>query len=237
MELLVVVLLVFGGLVITGGYLIFHVYTKARRGFRSVFGNASLEDVVELTKIQESETPKSISGIESLVRKRIESDFKSMSIEALKSQNLDEIYAYYKAIETGDITHFENNKHVNDTIKKIAQEYRKNNVHISKVYVHKHAISNYKKGADTASISIQAALEYMKKENGNQKKIQARVHTEWIYTLDDANFEFGAAAALNCPNCAAPIKNTKDKVCPYCASGIEIDYTRAWMLHRISEHN
>ncbi len=236
MNFLMVVLVVFGGLTIVGGGLIFYVYTKARSGFRSVFGNASLEDVMELTKVQESETPKSISGIESLVRKRIESDFKSMSIEELKSQNLDEIYAYYNAIETGDATHFENNKHVNDTIEKISKEYRKNDIHISKVYVHRHAISNYKKGNDTASISIQAALEYMKTENRNSQKIQARVHTEWIYTLDDANFEFGATATLNCPNCAAPVKNTKDKVCYYCGSNIEIDYTRAWRLHRISEH-
>ncbi len=217
-----------------GGFII---YNKAKASLTRIFGTTSISEFADIRDMEIEQTPKSISGMESLERPKIENDFPDMSIDELKSRDIDEIYAYYHALETGDFSRYKDNELFNDMMNSAINEAKKKNFSLTGIKIHRQSISRYAKTADTASIKLQTAFEGTKKDNRNTagKRTQLKVETEWVYLLSDSNFGRSLTATLNCPNCNAPISNIGDNVCEHCGSDIKIDYSRSWQLSYIVE--
>ncbi len=214
-----------------------NVSRKFKSTLTSLFGSSDLSKVANLREIEMQETPKSISGIESLVRGKIEEDFPSLSIAELKSRNEDEVYEYFSAIQTGDLSRFEENEAINAQLKNISAECTKAQIKFNKIKIHKHAISEYRYKEKLASIKFQLSLEYIKSsaDDLSGTKTQSRVQTEWVFMLDSENFGAEIAATINCPNCGATISDLSHRVCEYCMSNIEVDHSRTWQLNSINE--
>ncbi len=211
--------------------------TSVINTMRRLFGTANLVKLADIRDTEMEETPKSISGMESIERPRIQEDFPQMSIDELKSKNKDEIFAFYNALETEDLSRYENNKQINDKMQKLAKEYKRNNVSINKIKIHKHAISKYTNAQSGATIYFQAAVEYVKKDKNEPqgKKTQLRVNTAWVYLPENSNYNKENTFTANCPNCGAPVKSAKNTKCRYCGSNVEINFTKAWVLSNIEE--
>ncbi len=221
---------------------VFVAYSSVKRTFKRLFGTSNILELADIRETEMEETPKSISGMESIVRPRIADDFPSMSVDELKSRNRDEIFAFFTALESGDISRYSENSQVNDAMHKKAKEYKMKGTSISGVKIHKHAISNYLKNNSGATIYFEAAVEYIKKEGKNSrasavsgKKTQVRVKTSWVYLPTENSFNEQGSFAANCPNCGAPMKSLGDKVCNYCHSKIELDFRKMWVLSEIKE--
>ncbi len=196
-----------------------------------------IKDFAKRNELELENTPKSINGMESLLTPRIEKDFKGLSIRDLKARNEDEVFAYYRAIETGDMSKFEDNEAINSKITQVIKDNDYLLTAFSGIKVHKHAISNYEKVNGVHTIFFQMAIEYIKKDRHNPsgKKTQIRVETMWVYLPDEKNFTtMNTVGALNCPNCGAPI-NKNIKVCEYCSASVETDFSRVWALKNIQE--
>ncbi len=215
----------------------FIVYRKAKLAFRRIFGTTSITEFANIRDIEIEQTPKSISGMESLERPKIETDFPDMSVDELKSRDIDEIYAYYHALETGDFSRYKNNELFNDRMKTAILEAKKNKYSLSDIKIHRQSISRYSKTADTASIKLQTAFEGNKKDTNSPTgaRTQLKVETQWVFLLTESNFGQNLTATLNCPNCSAPLSNIDEKICEHCGSEIKIDYSRSWQLSYIVE--
>ncbi len=224
--LLIVIVLVIG----------FGAYFKVKNSVKKFAPELSnVKNLKELAKRQETElreTPKSVSGMEAIERPRIERDFKDMSLDELKNRNADEVFAYFKALETGDDSYFAKNESVNDQISKLSKETSKNKEQYKSLKIHRQSVSRYEKTNDVPRITFQMAVEYIRKDGF---KYQTRITTQWIYLPEAANFSGKGNISFNCKNCGAPISNIQNKECEYCHSGVEIDYTKAWELSSIEE--
>ncbi len=232
-----IVLIFFIALILIAIVGVLIAFISVKRTFKRLFGTSNILQLADMRETEMEETPKSISGMESIVRPQISEDFPTMSVDELKSRNADEIFAYYNALESGDISRYKNIKQVDDMLHKTAKEYEKQDTHISGVKIHKHAISRYNKNDENATINFQAAVEYIKKSKVEKdgKKTQVRVKTSWVYLPLESNFNAQGSFAANCPNCGAPMKSLGEKVCHYCHSNIEVDFGRAWVLSSIIE--
>ncbi len=215
----------------------FVVYNKLKTSFKSLFGTASISELVDVRAMEIQQTPKSISGMESLERPKIETDFPSMSIDELKSKDIDEIYAYYHALETGDLSRYKDNEQFNDRMKKAVVEAKTDSYSLTDIIIHRQSISRYTRTPENATINIQTSFEGNKKNRQNPQgiKTQLRVETQWVFILEQGNFGQNLTAALNCPNCGAPIANVRDDYCEHCGSNVRIDYSRSWQFSSITE--
>ncbi len=213
------------------------IYINLKNTFRRLFGTNSIAELADIRDFEMEETPKSISGMESIERPKIVEDFPKMSIDELKSRDIDEIFAYYHALENGDFSRYDDNELFNDRMKSAIIAAQKNRYSLSNINIHRQSISRYTKTANTATINIQTSLEGFKKDIAmpDGKKTQLRVQTEWIYLLDPENFNGGLTTTLNCPNCGAPVSGIGNDYCEHCGSEITINYSRSWQLSYINE--
>ncbi len=218
-----------------GGFIIVN---NIKSTIMRLFGTSNLLEIADMREEEMEDTPKSISGIEQLARPRIEQDFKDMSIDELKSRDADEIYAYYNSLSSGNIDRYGQMHNVNDKLKAIAKQYKVQNIKVSNVKIHKHAISNYEKDDFNALITFQSAVEYNKTDidNPGGKKTQVRVQTSWIFLPEDANYSQNGLTSVNCPSCGAPLKHIGESVCSFCKSKVLINFTKAWNLNSINEY-
>ena len=72
-------------------------------------------------------------------------------------------------------------------------------------------------------------------KNGDKKKFEERINTEFIYVYNYKNIESHESISLKCPSCGAPIQDLTVKTCPYCKSGIIDLATKTWVLNDISK--
>ncbi len=234
-SILILFLIVVGFLV--AAYIL---YTVVKNKIREATGGFNIDKLSELSKtnkIEMQETPKSVNGMESVLRPSLERDFPDMSLEELKSDNIDEIFAYYSAIENFDISHFEKSETINSQLKKEISENKVYKKKFSNIKIHKQAMSDYRVLNNVSTIVFQVALEYMftDKDILSAVKTQKRIETQWIFLPDEDNFNLDNTKGFNCPNCGAPISNTNNRVCTYCSTAVEIDFTKTWRINSIIE--
>ena len=212
----------------------FFVVRTLRRRMNQFLGGEDIMDLMGSVVDKES-SPKSISGIESLIKDTIMSDFEGFSLAEFKSKNIDEIYAYFDVLKNSDLSRYRDNPRIDDRVKQTIDTYSEKRAKISDIYIHKSAISKYDNNNKTAIIEVQTALQYMysDKDKPTAEKMQKRMRCEWIYTLDDSNFNDTLTATLNCPNCGAPIGDNNELNCRYCHSELVVDYLRAWIISDI----
>ncbi len=212
------------------------VYSKVKNTYNSFFGNVPVNELLDMREQEMENTQKSIAGMESLERPKIQSDFPDMSIDELKSRDTDEIYAYYHALSTGDFERYRDMHLFNDQMRSTITSAQQTGYSLSAIKVHRQSISSYKKTENSATINIQTSLEGMKKTKIlDDKKTQLRVETQWVYVINSDNFNNSLTATLNCPNCGAPVADLAGKFCEHCGSDVTIDYSRSWQLSSIKE--
>ena len=200
------------------------------------FNTKSLSEVIEKTEIKAQNTPKSVSGMESVYKDIIAKDFPEVNINELKSLVEKAVLDSLNAIESKDITKFSYNSSkplafVNSRI----DDYENKNVNFDQIKFHKTVLDRYQKNKGIATMYFQTSLEYYLKLDGKRKKkVQDRYKVDFIYIVDEKQVHKEAKAlGLNCPNCGAPITDVGMKVCKYCGSGnIEI-VKRVWIFNNI----
>ena len=201
----------------------------------------------EEQEIEYATTPKSVSGMTSILLPRIQADFPDLNYSEFKSKVENMLRSALEAITCSNISLLTDvSADLRDQIRlKIsdneAQGIKEN---FSDIKIHKTEITDYKKTGGTCVITLQTAIGYIhyKKKNGDiisgsdSLPKQSRYNTELVYVQDaDLAGDRLKALGVNCPNCGAPVKSIGAKVCPYCGSGIKEINIRVWTLNRYYE--
>ena len=215
-----------------------YFYIKKRvSGFTTkYFGTSDLKEVIEKSELLDSETPKSLSSMESISLNRIKDDFPDMNINELKSMVEKSILDCLNAIEDKDINNISiKSDKVISWINSRINDLKDTKVRYDKVKFHRTVVNRYEKRGGIATIYFQSALEYFYKENNNiGKKFQDRFKLEFIYIIDESKVEESKKVlGLNCPNCGATITSLGEKVCKYCGTGIKDIVKKTWTLNNI----
>ena len=199
------------------------------------FGTSDLSKAIEISEIENSEIPKSISSMEPLLIDRIKNDFPDLNINELKSMAENAILDCFKAVECKKIDKKFDTDKVNSWVTSYINDVKDKNVHFDSIKFHRSAISRYEKKDGIVSMYINSSLEYYYGENGKRtKKIQDRFRLEFIYIIDSSKVILGKKGlGLNCPNCGAIIKSLGHKTCDYCGSYVKDIVKRTWYLNNI----
>lgn len=205
---------------------------------RNFFGTSDIKKVVELSKIENQNTPKTLSGMESIALPNINRDFPDININELKRQAESAITNYLEMVENKEYIEI---KYASESVKSFIKS-RINDlssddiVRYDSIKIHRTIVNKYEKSNGIATIYFQTGLEYMyKKNDDSMRKIQDRFETEFIYIIDEEAVGTKVKAiGLNCPNCGAPIKNIGNKTCEYCGTGVVDIVKRTWYLNSIN---
>ena len=201
------------------------------------FETSSLSQAIEKSNIEDAETPKSLSSMESIYLPKIKKDFPSLNINELKSQAESVILKSFDGIEKREKDSFIQNDKINTYINNRIDEAINTDTHYSSTKVHRTVINKYENNSGVATIYFQTGFEYNKKVgNDRMKKVQSRINTEFIYIVDESKVsKHEKTIGLNCPNCGAPLKGVGQRVCKYCGSGTEDIVKRTWAINNIAE--
>ena len=205
----------------------------------NIFGTRSLKEAIDISELDEENTPKSIASMESLVLPSIKKDFPELNVKEIKSMADNTILDYLKAIEKKDIKIMD--KYI-DTIKSIVSskidDYEDEHIKYDNINIHKTVINRYEKNNSVASITTESSLEYyLTNKKLNRKKIQTRFKIEIIYIIDASLVpKEQKLLGLNCPNCGAPISTLGDKTCKYCNTNVKDITKRTWVINSIKEY-
>ncbi len=234
-SLAIVIAVIFIICLIIGLIIYFKVKSKMRQVSNLLFDTDDLIEGINAREFLVENSPKSVSGMESLAAPRLAEDFPELSLAELKSRNNDALYEYYQALQSEDLAKFADSETLNAQLAEQIEQKRAAGIGISGLKVHKQALRSYRKTAATAVIEFQIAYEYMEQtaSRTEAQKQQKRATTKWVYRLDQANFEAGATTSKACPNCGAPISGEGQSVCPYCSANIKVDYIRTWIFSAI----
>ncbi len=232
---LLVVLLLLGGIVFC---IIF--ITRTVRGFLQTYFHAdNLKDAIENSKIEDENTHKSISSMESIYLDKIEKEFPDLNINELKSKAEANIINVLDTIESKNI---ENLKNKNEKVVAFTQhkidDLKEDKADIDNIKIHKTLLNKYEVNDSIATITIASSLEYFyKKGKDIGHKIQTRYKTEFIYIIDASKLHNNVKGlGLNCPNCGAPVKTLGHKYCEYCNTGIVEIVKKVWIINNINEY-
>lgn len=218
-----------------GAYL--YIKKKVKMFTTKYFGTTNLKDAIEKSELLDSETPKSLSSMESISLNQIKKDFPNMNINELKSVAEKSILECLDAIENKSTNNINiKSDKVISWIKSRINDLKNTEIKYDKVKFHRTVINKYEKVGGIATIYFQSALEYFYKENNNiGKKVQDRFKLEFIYIIDESKVEQSKKVlGLNCPNCGATITSLGEKVCKYCGTGIKEIVKKTWTLNNIN---
>lgn len=221
--------------------IILFIYFFAKRKLSSFlmenFNTNSLSDAIEKSNIEDEETPKSLSSMESIYLPKIKKDFPNLNINELKSEAESVILKSFNGIEKREKDIFKQNDKINTYINNRIDDAINTDTHYSSTTVHRTVINKYENNKGVATIYFQSSFAYNKKVgNDRMKKVQSRINTEFIYIVDESKIRKDEKTiGLNCPNCGAPLKGVGQRVCKYCGSGTEDIVKRTWAINNIAE--
>ncbi len=177
------------------------------------YSDYNLKDIVESAKLEDQEVPKSLASMDRLYLEQIKRDFPQININILKRQSEKVIIDCFKAIEEKDSSTFTGK--IKSFIENNVAEY--NDVKFTNFKIHNTVVSKYENSDGIATIYFSSSFEYILLKNGESKKIQDRVKTEFIYVFDKDRVDLDKKVlGINCPNCGSPITSLGLKKCSYC---------------------
>lgn len=228
------------GVVILIGFVIFCYYfmrNKIRKLSIKYLGTTNIKEILEKSQLEDEETPKSLSSMDSIYLEQIRRDFPDININELKRMSEKEILNTYKAIENKDSGSIKNGK-VKSFVDSVIDDIGDDEVRYSDIKIHKTVVSKYEKSKGVATIYFSTAFQYMyKKGNMSIKKVQDRVKTEYIYVIDVNEVEHSKKVlGINCPNCGSPVISLGEKTCSYCGSGVIDIVRRVWTINDIVKY-
>lgn len=210
---------------------------KARRFLNDYFNASSFKEVFENSEREASETPKSVSSLDSIYLSKLKKDFPDLNINELKSDSEKTIINTLNAIENKDNDCMLLSEKINSYIRSKIDDLKNNSVNYDNIKIHKTVISKYERNESVATLELASSLEYFyKKNNEVGKKVQTRFKCEYIYIIDSEKIGNVKSLGLNCPNCGAPIKTLGHKYCEYCNTGIVDIVKKNWIINNIKEY-
>lgn len=224
----------------------FFVYRKIKKTANN-FGYGSLKSIAEEIRretIEAKTTPKQISGVTELMKRKIASDFPNFSDSELFSKAETDLRTIFNIIESKE----QKGSFIilNDQLKEIIEDYKTNNIIVKydDIKFHKFSIKDYNKKDGVATIKLATSVEYYytkKKDNKiieeyNDYKKQTRYSMDYIYVYDTSLIkDYKKVIGITCPNCGAPVKDLGDKVCRYCNTGLEDINLKNWFISSYKE--
>ena len=224
MRILIIILLILLVIILI---MIATIKERIQRFLRE-FNIFSMKDMINTVNEANSDIPKSLSGMDSLILPELRKDFPNINIDELKREVESYIFTYLNILEQ---KHYIDIPYASDKVKKeIENRIDSNKTEIYKnIKIHKTVINKYEKNNGFLTLKFQTALEYMNEED---RRIQDRIETELIYIIDEDKVK-GKQLGLNCPNCGSPIKSLGEKKCSYCNTGLLDISKRVWYLNSI----
>ena len=229
MKVLTVVFIIFIVLILIFLVVILSIKERIQRFLRS-FNIGSMQDMINT--MSEDDTPKSLSGMDSLIMPELRRDFPNINIDEIKRQVESYILTYLNILET---KHYIEIPYASDKVKKeIKNRIDSNKTEIFRnIKIHRTVINNYEKNNGFLTLKLQTSLQYI---NEMDKTVQDRYQTEIIYVTDSDKVSASEKQlGLNCPNCGSPIKNLGEKRCSYCNTGLVDLAKRVWYLNSIEK--
>lgn len=233
MELVLILLIIFLLLLIG---IIVYVKIKVEDFSLKIFGT---KDIVEGFKQQEEEfntTPKSLSGMDSVILPKLNKDFPSLNVAEMKELAENSIMLSFKSIEKLKLEKFPkvSEKFTNSIQDKIEDLILQNNkLSFKDIKIHRSVLNSYTNKKGLCSLIIQSSIEYSVKTNDSEyKKVQRRLNTEFVYVYENSENEH-KSLSLSCPKCGAPVSNLGNKKCDYCSTGIVDIAKKTWILNDI----
>lgn len=231
MSIILIVLIILAILLIFIAIVSMILKNKLESFSRNVFGTTDFLEGFKKQELELSNTPKSVSSLDSVEIPKIQKDFPNLDINKIKSMAQDTVLLYYKSLENQKVQKIEKGTdRLQNKIQGMVDQCIKDHLHYSNVKIHRTVIHSYKKEKGMCIIVVQSSLEYILNKD---KKVQDRVNTELIYIYDDSKLDEKYGVSLNCKNCGAPIKELGNKYCPYCGTGVVEIPSKVWKIDDI----
>lgn len=246
----IIIILVLILIIIIAIYSVYRHFTRKLRQFsRAAFGTSSITKGAEQMRQQMATTPKSVSGMTSLLLPKIASDFPDFQYDEMKERANNVLTSYLRAVNDRNVSVLQdgNEELQNQLDNHIRMLSTKGlHEHFERIHIHRTEINQYRQSEGRCIITFQSALEcyhYItdpdnKVVNGSKEyTYQTKYNTDLIY-IQDRNLiknEFDSALGVNCPNCGAPVSSATAKFCEYCGSGIVEINIRAWSFSNVEE--
>lgn len=244
---LIVLAVVILGVAGAAGYGIHVARNKVRALSRAMFGTSDLVQGIRNQADVLAETPKSVSGMTSLMEPQIRRDFPDFHWDEFRHKAENMLTSALTAISSANLArltpdasedvHNQIEAKINDNQEAGIREYYGN------IQIHRTEISNYRKEGGKCIITIQSAVGYdfYREQNGRliagsrERKTQTKYNIELIYIQDAAVAGLDNAIGTICPHCGAPVKTTGSMYCEFCGSGIVPVNIKVWSLHKFYE--
>jgi hypothetical protein len=179
------------------------------------------------------QTPKSVSGGDSLYLPKIMKDYPQFNVNLAKSVIENCIRDIFNALEEGDMSSFREkyNEKVHSKCEMILRKY--GSIRVTGLVVHRTAISGYSNHYGTSTIKFQTAFQYDTDGSGGRRTNQERFETEYTFRVRSGK-DGATNAALRCGHCGAPVARLGDKSCLYCGNEVILDLEQAWEITDIN---
>lgn len=187
---------------------------------RTGFSGMNLKDVIEQARLEDENTPKSISGMERIYLRQIKKDFPDLNINQLKRKSEKVILDCYNAIEDKNSTGLKGK--LKGFVEDMIRDYKDKDVHFNEITFHNTVISDYKKEGGIVTLVFTSAFQYYLIIDGKDKKVQDRIKVEYIYVFDEEKITSSQKVlGIHCPNCGSPITTLGEKKCSYCGGAVK----------------
>jgi len=238
------VVILFGGVWLLCIY-IRHKIDRATGGLLSPEQIKILKEEVERDA---RERPRSVAAMTSIYLPKIAKDFPDFNYVEMQRRAETTLISYLRAIDE------ENPKlllNAGPELKANLQLYmgmlKDSGIHenFDDIHIHRTEISRYMKDPGRCIITFQCSLECKHNkikdgevvEGSEEFKYQAKYELDMVYIQDRDKVEsdYDKALGYNCPNCGAPVKSLKYKVCEYCGTGLVEYNIKVWTFAAVRE--
>lgn len=223
---------------------------KTRELSRTLFGTPNISEGAEQLRQEYASTPKSVSGMTSLLLPKLTADFPEFQYNEMKERAENVLVSYLNAISKRNASLLsEGNSELKQQLEYHIQQLGDRNVHenYDQIKIHRTELNQYRKAAGKCIVTFQTALEcyhYITdtsgstvREGSKDYKYQTKYNVDVIYIQDRDIVENtrDSGIGVNCPNCGAPLSNLGAKTCEYCGSPVIEINIHAWAFSNVEE--
>lgn len=239
LSILLIILIVLIIIILLG---VLFIYNKAK-SFTKSLGFNNISSLAEMIKDSDEEAKyrhKTISGMTDILMPTILKDFPNFNESVIYNKVETSLQAIFSSLSKKEVSDINELIAIKYNLEEQIKDMQKSkiDINISEVVFHDHAIKSYKRDKDVLEIEINTSLEYFYKMSKkgevvieNDYKKQTTYTTTFVYIYNEEDYIEGKNNfTLHCPNCGAPLKNIKNRFCPYCNSGVEDINLRNWYI-------
>ena len=222
--------------VIVAAVVLFIIFRKVYLAARSAYRDAKkLVNSIQKATDETASTPRTLSGVEDLMKQRILRDFPDFNFNVCKQMIDSAVAGYFSVLNTREGTDKLKKISTPSFINELLGEMQTNKYTFENVTIHKTVISDYRKLNDEAVVTYQSAVGYNRKGKGTMQYVY---QSKLVYYLSEDND--AGVQTLVCEYCGAPIDVVgSHKVCKYCGGEISIRNVaaeRAWKVNKVAKY-